>query len=491
MVWLQVSGAIAQPSVYSGAFEVGEDTSSPTNWVALGAFETNAGKPVSIVNFYNSWSNYGPNTNGTAVFQTNAMNNFRSHGCIPMFTWQPENSADPATNQIFNLTNIINGYFDGYIVNWALSAKAWGHPFFLRFAHEMNGNWYPWSESINGNASGEYARMWRHVHDLFTLAGATNVTWVWCVNVVEPGYTPIAELYPGDNYVDWIALDGYNWPPGWQDFSNLAAQTITELTNIAPGKPIMVGETGCYETNKYSKGQWFLNALTNYLPATPRIKAWVYFDSTNSYDWLITSSPNALTNYQNAIALSFYASNQYGAITSSPIQPLLSAMTTTPPFVSIVCPAMDCVTTNTVVTFGASASSASGISNVVFAVNGAPQATNNFAPYQYFWPAPASLGLTNTVTATAYDNAGNSAASTIQVVTTSAVSITGIQVSSNRALVSWPAAAANYGYALQESTNLTAPDWMTVTNAPGVVNGQYQVSLPAGYGNAFYRLAGH
>ena len=39
----------------------------------------------------------------------------------------------------------------------------------------MNGNWFPWSETRNGNSSGEYVAAWRHVRDIFRAEGVTNV----------------------------------------------------------------------------------------------------------------------------------------------------------------------------------------------------------------------------------------------------------------------------------------------------------------------------
>src|SRR5208282_1624819 len=344
--WLQLSTtiAVAQPSVYSGVYAYGEGgLTSSSDWQAETNFVNNAQKDVSIINNFDSWTDSGSSTNGTQTFPTTEMNNIRSHGSIPMFTWQPQNGNE-GTNQSFTLASIIAGDYDAYITTWATSAKTWGYPFFLRFAHEMNGYWYPWCAGINGNTAAQYVQMWQHVHDIFTSIGATNVTWVWCVNVVSGMPTPINQLYPGDNYVDWLALDGYNRLANpWQDFSAIAASTVTQLTNIAPGKPIMVAETGCNQTNNptETKARWFLNALTNYLPSEPRIKAWVYFNSTNTTDgndWRITVPTNAVAGYQQGIALSYYDTNQYGAISSSPIQPLLNDDTTPdtmPPFVSI------------------------------------------------------------------------------------------------------------------------------------------------------------
>jgi len=441
LVWftawlLSPTGAVAQPSVYSGVYAYGEGgLTTSSDWQAVTNFVTNAQKDISIINNFDSWTDSSSSTNGTQAFPTTEMNNIRSHGSIPMFTWQPQNGSQGVT-QSFTLANIINGAYDTYITNWAASAKSWGNPFFLRLAHEMNGTWYPWCASVNGNSAAQYVQMWRHVHDIFTSVGATNVTWVWCVNVIPGMPTPINQLYPGDNYVDWLALDGYNrLANSWQDFSAIAATTMTQLTSIAPGKPIMVAETGCNQTNNptETKAQWFLNALTNYLPVVqPRIKAWVYFNSTNTSDgndWRITVPASAAIGYQQGIGLPYYDTNQYGAIFSSPIQPLLNDSTATDtmaPFVSIVSPATDSVTNGTVVSFIATASDKSGVGKVVFSLNGVAQQTNSSPPYQFSWTVPYQGVMTDTITATAFDSAGNSAVSTIQVVTQGSFVMTNI-----------------------------------------------------------------
>ena len=87
----------------------------------------------------------------------------------------------------------------------------------LRYGHEMNGSWYPRADGVNGNAPGDFAAAWRHVHDVVTAAGATNPSWVWSPNIPYTGSTPLDGLYPGAVYVDAVALDGYNWgtSAGW------------------------------------------------------------------------------------------------------------------------------------------------------------------------------------------------------------------------------------------------------------------------------------
>jgi autotransporter-associated beta strand protein len=429
-LFLSALNGFAQASVYSGAFVLNEGwLDTTTEQQTITNFVSSAQKDTSIINVFFSWSTSGTTPN--VAFPTTAVNFIRGHGSIPLLTWEPWNPSS-GVNQSFTLSNIITGVYDSYIDGWATSAKT-----------------YPWCASVNGNTPAQYVQAWQHVHDLFVAAGTTNVTWVWCVNVVSGMPTPINELYPGDNYVDWIALDGYNRLANpWHDFSTLVASTVTQLTNIAPGKPIMVAETGCNQNPTYNKAQWFLNALTNYLPTVqPRIKAWVYFNGTNSdgNDWQITSPASAVAGYQQGIGLPYYDTNQYGAISSSPIQPLLNDATTTDtmaPFVSIVSPATDLVAGGTVVNCVALASDKSGVSNVVFSVNGVAQQTNYSPPYQFSWNVPASGMLTATIAATAYDNAGNSAVSTAQVV------VQGVSMTNN---------------ILQTVTQTTGMDWNSVS----------------------------
>ena len=47
----------------------------------------------------------------------------------------------------------------------------------LRYAHEMNGYWYPWSRGPRA-----YRWAWRRIVRLFRVAGARNVRFVWSVN---------------------------------------------------------------------------------------------------------------------------------------------------------------------------------------------------------------------------------------------------------------------------------------------------------------------
>ena len=305
------------PSVYYGVHVPGW----LDNLNALTTFENDAKKKVAIVMWYQGWGL----TDGTQNFQTSWMNNVRNHGSIPMVTWEPWLYTAGIDQPQFQLSKIISGAFDSYVQKWADDSKSWGHPYFLRFAPEMNGNWFPWSEQANGNKAGEYVRAWRHVHAIFANKGVTNVTWVWSPNIEYNGSTPLSELYPGDGYVDWLGMDGYNWGTvlhptvtGWQNFSQVFTQTYIKITALS-AKPLMVAETAGAEHGG-SKADWIADVYSTQIPRYfEKIKAIIWFNENKETDWRIESSPAAQNAFAAAIQSSFYATNEYASLRNSPI----------------------------------------------------------------------------------------------------------------------------------------------------------------------------
>ena len=189
-------------------------TQAPWDMNAVSAFEGVAGKSLSLVQFFQPFADC-ETTCTPYPFPTTPLENVRRHGAIPVLSWSSQSTPSSLNEPDYQLSDVIEGRQDALIRKFAESARAWGHPFFLRFNWEMNGDWFPWSESTNGNSAGQYVAAWRHVHDIFTSVGATNATWTWCP-YVDPGnrLEDLGSLYPGDEYVDWTCLDGYNWGGG-------------------------------------------------------------------------------------------------------------------------------------------------------------------------------------------------------------------------------------------------------------------------------------
>ena len=197
---------------------------------------------------------------------------------IPLISWEPHN---------IDFAKIIDGSLDATIIARANGSKALGKKFFLDFAAEMNGD-----EAWSGNNAALYVSAYRHIHDLFVAAGANNVVWAWCPNVTDTdgGNRTTMDYYPGDAYVDWTGVDGYNWGTkngGWQTFQQVF-QNIYPLL-AARKKPILIGEMASAEAGG-DKGKWIDDILPTLRNRFPLIKAVVWFDINKEADWRISSS---------------------------------------------------------------------------------------------------------------------------------------------------------------------------------------------------------
>ncbi len=301
-------------------------TQAPWDMNAVAAFEQTAGKPVSLVNFFAPFANCGGPSCHFYDFPTEPMESIREHGAIPVYSWSSQSIPSQQSEPDFQLSDTISGRYDAYIQRFAEDARDWGHPFFLRFNWEMNGNWFPWMEGTNGNQPGEYVAAWRHVHDIFTAVGANNVTWVWCPNVDPSGTLgDLASLYPGDRYVDWTGLDGYNWgraKGGWADFGSLYSSTYHAIADsLAPTKPMMIGEMGSSESGG-SKAEWIRGALAAIPAEYPQIRGMLWFDKfDDGMDWPIESSPAAAGAFAAGVQDPAYRGNEYGNLPAGPIPP--------------------------------------------------------------------------------------------------------------------------------------------------------------------------
>ena len=153
---------------------------------------------------------------------------------IKLEPWSWRGHPAPA----FPLADIAAGKFDEGLKRFAEGARACGKPFFLSFGHEMNGNWYPWAGDPE-----QYVAAYRHVHQKFAEYGMTNATWIWNPNIEPADYFA---YYPGDAYVDWVGIDGYNtedYGLPWRTPEEIFGGPVRALRAL--GKPLMIAETGC------------------------------------------------------------------------------------------------------------------------------------------------------------------------------------------------------------------------------------------------------
>jgi mannan endo-1,4-beta-mannosidase len=100
--------------------------------------------------------------------------------------------------------------------------------------HEMNGDWFWW-----GNRLGQYstAALYRQIFDrLVHYHKLNNLVWVWSVDRPSKTGMEFTNFYPGNNYLDILALDVYG-----SDFKKDYYEGLLALAN---GKPITLAEVG-------------------------------------------------------------------------------------------------------------------------------------------------------------------------------------------------------------------------------------------------------
>jgi hypothetical protein len=309
------------PSVYLGAWIPAalDDPRASLEHDPLGQFAALAGRRVSVVN---RWEHWGLGRGGRIDIKWLAR--VARAGAFPMITWVPWDPTipKPEFQQGFLMRDIASGAHDAYIADIASEAAEWDGPIFIRFAQEMNGTWYPWGK--HQNAPDEYIAAWRRVHEIFARTGAGHVTWVW--NPSEKNHPESLGLwYPGDDVVDWVAVDGYNWDDGnyWRDPRGDTWRTLDMVfgpsfddmgTFVPPNKPRMIAEVATTERDGAPelKVAWICDAFRRALPeALPSVRAVLWFNEpTNEggkiFPWPIDSTEASREAFAAAVAPEYY-----------------------------------------------------------------------------------------------------------------------------------------------------------------------------------------
>lgn len=254
----------------------------------LRAMEAWQRKEHAVVGLYTNWSREAADR----LFATQLPATW-AEGSIPMVSWMPWMGNDRDVD--YN-AEIASGSQDSYIIEWATRMRSFlsgadgiygngdDRRVFLRFAHEANGNWYPYAPGYGPTPAASYVAMWRHVRDVVTSVGldSTRLAWVWSVINDDAYPGPSAEaLYPGDAYVDWVGIDGYNWgnlhEPGesWETPEQVFAPMTARVRAIT-AKPLSINELGA-TTSGYSvaaKATWITQYFDWASANGVRMSAW-------------------------------------------------------------------------------------------------------------------------------------------------------------------------------------------------------------------------
>ena len=215
----------------------------------------------------------------------------RDAGRTPLIAWEG----------LRDLVAVSSGRWDRLITAHARRCREFRAPIYLRWAAEFNGEWNP----CHGRPR-EFAAAWRHLVRTFRAAGATNVRWVWCPFAIQGTRRAAEELrayYPGDRYVDWVGMDGYNWGTArswsrWQSFREIFAPLYA---NYVGRKPLMICEVASAERGG-DKAEWIREMGEELAGRFAKVRTVAWFHANKETDWRVNSSSASLEAFRSVVA---------------------------------------------------------------------------------------------------------------------------------------------------------------------------------------------
>src|SRR5205085_3105643 len=118
----------------------------------------------------------------------------------------------------------------------------------------------------------------------------------------------IRRLYPGDQWVDWVALSGFSWggPWAWQSVVDIFGRSYVAITRMT-SKPMLIAETAAGEIGG-DKAQWIRHTFSQGLERLPRVRAVVWFNGHSQWArWDVDSTPGALAAFREATQSPHYS----------------------------------------------------------------------------------------------------------------------------------------------------------------------------------------
>jgi len=261
--------------VLYGAHEpAAAQTTQPQAVVGL---ETRIGRTIGIDRSYSYWEDVQPS--GT-VSQDLAL------GRVPLLSIVPRTRS----GTIVPWADVASGVVDDAIRRHATSLAALPGGVILALHHEAD-------IAVGYGTSAEYVAAYRRYVSVFRSVGATNVVFAWILTPHTFKATADA-WYPGDDVVDWIGADAYNFGgckvgvTGWMSMQ--ATANAFYQWGSAHGKPLVLAEYGSAAdpNDPGRRAQWLRDTDATFR-GWPNLRAVAYFDSVGSCDWRLGADETA------------------------------------------------------------------------------------------------------------------------------------------------------------------------------------------------------
>jgi len=293
-------GLTSQQSVTNLESSIGRTAGSPSG-------------PLAAIRIYDKWDSVFPNSYIDWLKSTQhtvflSVKPRRANGTV--ISWASIASAQPGDALYTDLQS------------WATNLKSFGAHMYFAFSHEPDIH----SSQVFGTPS-DFIAAWRHVKAVLTANGVTNVEFAWTVAEsnffvapTDSRYAPA--FYPGDAYVDDIAVDAYNmyclrsdgkYQQPWRSLEQVLAP-LMQFAPAHPGPGLMLAEFGTPEDANVPgrKAQWFADAEQLFQqPGYERFKAILYWNQKSSNfvncDFRVNTSASSLDAFSHLANDPYYS----------------------------------------------------------------------------------------------------------------------------------------------------------------------------------------
>ena len=144
---------------------------------------------------------------------------------VPMLPTGYSSTAGVAADGT-SLATGATGAYDQYFKTLATNLVAAGQgSSIIRLGWEFNGDWFPWA--ANGKAAA-FIGYWQQIVTSMRSVPGGNFSFMWNPDRSDLGVGDLAQYYPGDAYVDIVALDVYD--EEWASYPGAAAEWNNMLT---------------------------------------------------------------------------------------------------------------------------------------------------------------------------------------------------------------------------------------------------------------------
>jgi hypothetical protein len=332
VVSLALVVAFAAPAVITPVGSV--VAADPPRTLAFGAFpqtrggqtqrqateqlETQIGRRLEVVRVFERWTDQFPDafhqwlrdTDRTAILSVKPV---RANGT--RITWSALASAAPGSQ------------IDTEMRSWARRLRDFGKPIYVTLHHEPEA-----AANISYGTDVDYISAWRRWVDVLRQEGATNARFMFITTdysyslpASDRRYTP--KWYPGDDWVDSLAIDAYNWhvcrpnqDNAWKPLAQII-EPFRQFGALHPTKDLWLTEWASWDDPAAPghKAQWIDEA--NVLFAQPAYAQFVgvsYFNSGAinadfvNCQWWVDTSASSLASFANMANAALWQGDAFG-----------------------------------------------------------------------------------------------------------------------------------------------------------------------------------